>query len=88
MMPVVMMAMMMREVMTNLARAVNGVHDTAAGHGGGVIVGVGIAVIIRVIVVIDAPDEEAMAMPEPVMQSMTGKARTTGNMTDPRATPR
>ncbi len=87
MVPVVAMVMVMREAMTNLARPIAGLHNTAARHGdnGGVIV-VRIAVIIGVVVVGDAADEKAVPMPEPMMEPMAGKARTSRNMADTHAT--
>ena len=93
MMPAVMMARVMamvtRGAMTDRARTVNGLHNTAAWRcdDGGVIVG-RIVIIIRVVVVKHAPDEEAMPMPETVMEPASGKARSAGNMADSRATGR
>ena len=91
MMPAVSVApvvvMVTRGAITDRARTVDGLHDTAARRRDncGVIV-IGIVIIIGVIVVINAPDEEAVPMPEPVMEPAAGKPGTAGKMADPCST--
>src|SRR5579864_405240 len=77
-------AMVTRGAMTDLARTVDGLHDTAARHrdNGGVIV-IGIVITIGVIVVMDAPNEEAVPVPEPVMEPVASKTRPPCKMADP-----
>jgi|GEM_PF-7114530 len=79
-----MVAMVTRGAITDLARTVDGLHDTAARRrdDSGVIV-IGIVITIGVIVVIDAPNEEAVPVPEPVMEPVASKSGAAGKMADP-----
>ena len=84
-MPVVMVAPVVAVVthgaITDLARAIGGRHKaTARPHNNGGII-VRVPIIIGVIVVIDAPKEDAMPVPE----TTAGETRTTGNMAYSRA---
>ena len=90
MMPVVsvapVMAMVPRGAVTDLPRTVGGLHDAAAWprDAGGVII-IGIVVIIRVVVVTvkNASNEDAMPVPEPVMEPVASNPGTAGKMADP-----
>ena len=98
MVPPVVAVMTHGAIMTDLARTVGGRHDAAARRRDncGIIV-IGIAIVIRIVVVVDAPDEEAMAVvSEPVTESVavsvadevgtTAEAGTAGKVADTCAT--